>query len=94
MLLITQQLDLRDSVEIFDVDGAQLIPIDIPKNELYSKFQSVVVVFKSDQRPRTFLNQEKGILVRYSAVRKGKALAEYEGTKVAVWVEPKNSSGS
>ncbi|PFX19454.1 cubilin-like isoform X2 [Stylophora pistillata] len=69
-LLITQQLDVRDSVEVFDVDGSQLIPIDLPKNELYSKFQSVFVVFKSDQSPRTFLNEEKGILVRYSAVRK------------------------
>ena len=67
-----------DSVEVFDVDGSELIPVALSRwNDCYSKFRSVYVVFKSDQWALT-KNQEMGIFVQYSAVRKGKALMGYK----------------
>ena len=55
-------------VEVFDVDGSELIPMALPEWKLYSKFRSVYLKFKGYHLPWM------GIFVQYSAVRKGKAL--------------------
>ena len=65
--------ELTDTVEIFDVDGSELIPMALPGWKLCSKFQAVYVVFKSNHWLR-----RKRIFVEYSAVRKGKALMGYK----------------
>ena len=63
---------LIEDLEVFDVDGSELIPMALPEWKLYSKFRSVYLEFKGNHL--TWM----GIFVQYSAVRKGKALMGYK----------------
>lgn len=68
----------KDSVEVYDVDGSELTDISLNLNynkatdTVYSKFRSLYVVFKSDDKPRTALWAEEGIFVSYTAIEIGK----------------------
>ena len=70
-----------NNVEVYDVDGSKLIPIAFRRGrhdsspyvalgEVFSKFRSVFVVFKSDGKPSDF--EDRGITGQYSAVKPGK----------------------
>ena len=72
-LVISHVLDPdKDSTEVFDVEGSELIPIQIPEDngeKIYSKFRMVYVVFKSDNETTIYKN---GIFAKYSAIKTGK----------------------
>ena len=65
----------NDSVEVYDVDGSELTAIALfprlPAYKLYSRSRYVYVVFTTDDKVDGPL--ERGIFVKYSAVKTGEA---------------------
>ena len=75
-----------DSLEVFDVDGSKFTPISIPGTyggKIYSKFRSVYVEFKSDDV--VVGNSDKGIFVKYSAIKTGKTPGCGDGKRGKYW---------
>lgn len=63
---------LKHSVQIYDMEDSDLTTISLQSWKIYSKFRSVYVVFKSDEKVDGGV--EQGIFVNYSAIKTGKVL--------------------
>lgn len=63
---------LKHNVQIYDVGDSDLTAISLQSWKIYSKFRSVYVVFKSDEKVDGGV--EQGIFVNYSAIKTGKVL--------------------